>query len=87
MKSVHFRKIVMVAAGLALSFVLLIVVERLTRMHTPGFFLANRVIAGGPGGLDLWFDIGFGVDFVLCFAVVAGLYSLFRKPRRQRRSN
>jgi hypothetical protein len=83
MRFAHLKKIALIVGGLVLSLALLFVLERLGGMHTPGFLLANKMIAGGPGGMDLWFDLGFGVDFSLCVGVVWGLYLLALRLGRE----
>ncbi len=76
----YLKKVGLLAVWLVLSLGLLVLLERFANMHTPGVFLAAWAAkATSPGSLamSLWFGVWVGVDFVLCFAGVYGLYVIF----------
>jgi len=80
----RLRKFGLVAVGLALSLALIAAVERLAHMHTPGFFLASKLLPEGPdASIALFGYLAIGIDFGLCFCVLAGVYLLLRSSDKE----
>jgi hypothetical protein len=76
----YLKKVGLLAVWLVLSFELLLLLERVARMRSPGFLLA-ALAASVISRADVRWVIGpvlwLGIDFGLCFAAVYGLYVLF----------
>ena len=70
----HLRRIVLITTVFTLSIVLTLVVEMLAKMHTPGWILAYELLHGPDANLALVALLWIAVDFLLCLAVVWGLY-------------
>jgi hypothetical protein len=85
MRHRYLSKIPLVGFGVALSFVLAILA--FSNVGTPGAYVAYELFPpGGSGQYDLRLVllIHIGVDSLLCFSVLSGLYLLFTKlPKRE----
>jgi hypothetical protein len=67
----YLKKVVSVAVCIILSIPLTLVVERLTKMQAPGWYLAAILFSPGPDmNIALFGFTAIGVDFLLCFSVV-----------------
>jgi hypothetical protein len=74
----YLKKVGLLAVWLVLSFELLLLLERVAQMHSPGSLLAERLAPSGPDrSIALWGWLGAGIDFALCFVAVYGLYVIF----------
>jgi len=73
-----FRKLVIVAAALVLSFILMLIENGLMEMSTPGWFVAKKLFAEGEDtNIALLGYSAIGLDFLIWFAILAGGYFIF----------
>jgi hypothetical protein len=83
-----FKKIALAAVGALLSIPAAVNLEELLRYRTPGVYMAFKVFYGDQGGADLReiILVEVGLDSVLCFAMMYGLYAAYSKARNRRKS-
>ena len=76
----------MVTAGLSLlSFILMIVENGLMEMSTPGWLVAKKLFAKGNNtNIALLGYSAIGLDFLSCFAILAGAYLLVTQHHSSR---
>jgi len=80
----YLTKAALVIANIPFSLGLVIILERKLQFYTPGSWVVDRIsraVQGKDFGLRAW--MGFGVDYVLCFAVVWVLWLMFRSMIRE----
>ena len=76
----YLKKTALIGGGIALSAALTLLEEQLSNMHTPGTFVAGKLFPGGPDvNLVLVGLVWIGVDFLLWFAALSGVDTLFAK--------
>jgi len=76
----YLIKVALIGSGLAFSAALTLLEEQMAGMHTPGWFVADKLFPSGPDvNLVLMGFVWLGVDFFLWFAGLSGAYFLFSK--------
>ena len=82
------KKIAQAAVGALLSIPAAVNVEELLHYRTPGVYLAFKMFYGDQGSADLREIIlaRVGLDSVLCFAMMYGLYAVYSRARSRKRA-
>jgi hypothetical protein len=75
----YLKKTALTGVGIVLSIPLVLLIEMLMKMKTPGWVLAHELLHGPDASIALVGFAAIGVDFLLCFAVLVGSYAVFAK--------
>jgi hypothetical protein len=85
MRRHSFEKIAGIGMTAVLSIPLVVLIWRATNFVTPGWIFLFYLIppTGEIGDMRRSLAVAFSVDFILCFALILGLYSLGVKILRK----